>query len=862
MRWNQWRKRCILACIGGTVFWGSMAGINTVSAVTAGYMADGGHINSTSNVILYQDANGTYELSDQSASKGKTDNSEAVGNVAAGNFSQAGSEANYESYNIQIYRETTNPWAGVTHNGKKYDWNGSVDLVKKGNDYYCDTGAKDGEGNVLYAKFDFATMAPNPDHAGWKSGKDLGFSGGITNNVAVGNHAVTKSSSSVAIGDNSSSQGYRSVAVGADSQAGDTTDTADHNDGISAVAVGDGAKAMGNGSIATGKGAHAYGYASVAHGANAGANTTRSIAIGENAAVGYRADAVNDPQRLIAEQAIAIGYNSEANGKDATAVGRQAVADRRNSSSYGNNSHANAYNSVAIGNKSIAGLKSETDSNPVAGQSAVAVGNRATATAEYTTAVGASTYASGWHAVAVGDSNRATGRFSTAMGAGWSDYTVNEDDNDNTERERVYKHIGANQAAGDYSTAVGYGNAVSGQSSSAFGRQNAVSGENSVGIGGENIIGNESNPGDTDVLKKKNTGNITGFAFGHNNKVTGQRGLAGGESARVMAEDSIALGTEAQATLARSVALGSGATTNEVIGTSVVEIPGTNETYSNISGTEPVGTVSVGDKGKERTITNVAAGRIGPGSTDAVNGSELYAVSRQVGINVQNISDLNNRINKVGAGAAALAGLHPLDFDPDEKWDFAVGYGHYRGENAAAIGAFYRPNEDTMFNIAGTIGNGNDMVSAGLSIKVGQANHVSVSRVAMAKEIIELRKALEDQRSFIADSVAGNVLDLSKIQLFPDTPENHWAYDYVATLAGNGILEGYPDGYFKGTRPMTRYEMAAVLYRAMLRGVRLKEKALREFAPELDRIRVDTITKHKDGSSDIQRVRTIKGRGC
>ena len=419
-----------------------------------------------------------------------------------------------------------------------------------------------------------------------------------------------------------------------------------------------------------------------------------------------------------------------------------------------------------------------------------------------------------------------------------------------------------NQAAGDYSTAVGYGNAVSGQSSSAFGRQNAVSGENSVGIGGENIIGNESNPGDTDVLKKKNTGNITGFAFGHNNKVTGQRGLAGGESARVMAEDSIALGTEAQATLARSVALGSGATTNEVIGTSVVEIPGTNETYSNISGTEPVGTVSVGDKGKERTITNVAAGRIGPGSTDAVNGSELYAVSRQVGINVQNISDLNNRINKVGAGAAALAGLHPLDFDPDEKWDFAVGYGHYRGENAAAIGAFYRPNEDTMFNIAGTIGNGNDMVSAGLSIKVGQANHVSVSRVAMAKEIIELRKALEDQRSFIADSVAGNVLDLSKIQLFPDTPENHWAYDYVATLAGNGILEGYPDGYFKGTRPMTRYEMAAVLYRAMLRGVRLKEKALREFAPELDRIRVDTITKHKDGSPDIQRVRTIKGRGC
>ena len=224
------------------------------------------------------------------------------------------------------------------------------------------------------------------------------------------------------------------------------------------------------------------------------------------------------------------------------------------------------------------------------------------------------------------------------------------------------------------------------------------------------------------------------------------------------------------------------------------------------------------------------------------------------------ITNLDNKIEKVGAGAAALAGLHPLDFDPDEKWDFAASVGSYRSEQAVAIGAFYRPNEDTMFSIGGTIGNGNNMVNVGVSWKFGQKNRISANRISSAKEIIELRKNQENVHSFLADAVAGNQLDLSKIQLFPDVEENHWAYDYVATMAGNGVLEGYPDGYFKGNRNMTRYEMAAVLYRLMQNGARLSDRALTEFAPELDRIRVDTITKHKDGTPHIQRVRTIKER--
>lgn len=241
-------------------------------------------------------------------------------------------------------------------------------------------------------------------------------------------------------------------------------------------------------------------------------------------------------------------------------------------------------------------------------------------------------------------------------------------------------------------------------------------------------------------------------------------------------------------------------------------------------------------------------------------GDQITNMGDQITSLGSQVSELDGRIDEVGAGAAALSALHPLDFDPDDKWDFAAGYGHYRSENAVAVGAFYRPNEDTMFSIGGTVGNGDEMINAGVSFKIGQGNHVSISRVAMAKEIIELRKDLEDLRSVMASGVTGDTLDLSKIQLFPDIPENHWAYDYVATLAGNGVLEGYPDGYFNGDRPITRYEMAAVLYRAMQKGVRLSDRALREFAPELDRIRVDTITKDKQGMPEIQRVRVIKGR--
>lgn len=300
----------------------------------------------------------------------------------------------------------------------------------------------------------------------------------------------------------------------------------------------------------------------------------------------------------------------------------------------------------------------------------------------------------------------------------------------------------------------------------------------------------------------------------------------------------------------------------------------------------------ISDKGlnaNDQKITNVADGKVEKGSTDAVNGGQLYnetrvakdgnfvkksntagenlsALDNQVTANTESIyhmngriSDLDNRVNKVGAGAAALAALHPLDFDPDAKWDFAAGYGNYRGANAAAVGAYYRPNEDTMFSVGGTFGNGENMVNAGVSFKLGSgSSHVSTSRVAMAKEIKELRGELEAMKSAMLDANAGKKIDTSKLQLFPDVPQNHWAYEYVAQLAGNGMIEGYPDGNFAGDRPMTRYEFAAILYRAMTKGAVLSDKLLSEFSHELEYFTVDTIAKDKAGNPTIQRVRTVK----
>ena len=274
-------------------------------------------------------------------------------------------------------------------------------------------------------------------------------------------------------------------------------------------------------------------------------------------------------------------------------------------------------------------------------------------------------------------------------------------------------------------------------------------------------------------------------------------------------------------------------------------------------------------------VSGVADGKVSKDSTDAVNGSQLWQRDQAINGLSGSVNKLGNRINRVGAGAAALAALHPLDFDPDDKWDFAAGYGNYRGANAAAVGAYYRPNEDTMFSIGGSFGGGENMVNAGVSIKLGQGNHVSTSRVAMAKEIKDLRQnvanlnAIVNRQSALIDKLTGTDAGMIKDKgndLFPDVPANHWAYEYVTKLKHAGILTGYPDGNFDGDRMMTRYEFAAIVYRAIMAGAASNpalnqdgtlDKLANEFSSEMKYIRIDTIAKDKNGKPTIERVRVI-----
>ena len=240
------------------------------------------------------------------------------------------------------------------------------------------------------------------------------------------------------------------------------------------------------------------------------------------------------------------------------------------------------------------------------------------------------------------------------------------------------------------------------------------------------------------------------------------------------------------------------------------------------------------------------------------NAGDIKKNTEIINILGKQVGNLDTRVNKVGAGAAALAALHPLDFDPDDKWDFAAGYGNYKGANAAAIGAYYRPNEDTMFSVGGSFGGGENMVNAGISVKLGQGNHVSTSKVAMAKDMLAMQKRMAEMEAQMA-KMQGFIGALTGVDtqtaMFPDVPENHWAYEYVKGLCEKGIIKGYPDGNFNGNRSMTRYEFAAMLYRALAKGVNLDARAVKEFAPELGRIRVDVISQNKEGQPVIERVR-------
>ena len=603
----------------------------------------------------------------------------------------------------------------------------------------------------------------------------------------------------------STADGFIFAAVG--DQAGQIPDTTHNSISYGTVANGTATSiAVGQGNTIT----SANGSSS-AYGNQNTIDGNQANAFGDgNTVKGAFAQAFGDSNVINGTNAIGYGYNNTVAGT--TTNYRDRTFDNEPDSATLQTGSWNS-NSVAIGSK-----------NTALGSSALAVGNEAKAKMSETIAIGHEAQADKTWGIAIGTRATASDVRSLALG-----------------------HQA--KSAGYKANAIGADATANGNHANAIGSSATATGDHAQ-------------------------------AFGAGAQATGVRTNVFGSDAAATADYSIAIGNKANASTANSIALGADSTTRSA--TSVTNATIARHTFGGFAGTSPVGSVSVGKAGQERQIHNVAAGKISADSTDAVNGSQLYSVANDLQTQINNstpgqinnnITNLNNRVgnvekrvNKVGAGSAALAALHPLDFNPDDKWTIAAGYGHYHNANSAALGAFYRPNEDTMFSVGGTVGTGETQLNAGVSLRLGKRSPESRSRVAMGREIAELNARLQDMENKynnLLQILNPLAIDPSKTAEFPDVPQNHWAYQYISQLAGNGILVGYPDGTFKGDVKMTRYEFATMLYRALQNGAPIDDnmkRAMNEFGPELQNIRLNHFRVDRISGADNDRHKTERVR--
>ena len=611
------------------------------------------------------------------------------------------------------------------------------------------------------------------------------------------------------------------------------------------------ANAFGDGNAAFGRYAQVFGDTNEANGNQTVAYGYNNI-VGEFQATARPTDSHRVDPTTAANRSAAVGVQNKIAGgaENATAVGvgnTVSIADHSFRDRTSDNEpdsatrQAGSYgaNSVAVGN-----------SNTVSGDAAIAIGSKSQATLSNATAIGNTATANRVGTIAIG----------TRAQAG--DFVANP--NVATDAQLAGK-LSARQDGADRAVAVGYESRAVGYKSNAIGSGAWALDNHSTAIGSS----------------AQATANHA-QAFGAGAQATGVRSNVFGSDAIASERNTLALGDSARATHENSVAIGAGSVTSAAQGFGSYRLPSNSAQVVTFAGAIPTGSVSVGAAGQERQIHNVAAGRLSATSTDAVNGSQLYSVANelqrqidntvpgQINNNITNLTnrvgDVEQRVNKVGAGSAALAALHPLDFNPDDKWTVAAGYGHYHNANSAALGAFYRPNEDTMFSIGSTVGNGNPQLNAGVSIRLGKRAPESRSRVAMGREIAELNARLQDienKYNNLLQVLNPHAIDPSKTAEFPDVPRNHWAYQYISQLAGNGILVGYPDGTFKGDATMTRYEFATMLYRALQNGAPIDDnmrRAMNEFQPELQNIRLNHYRVDRISGGDNDRHKTERVR--
>ena len=699
--------------------------------------------------------------------------------------------------------------------------------------------------------------APKAENVAIGNNAGIGYSNGAsaaTGDIVVGNSAninnYASQGGSVAIGKNAKIENMAggveaSFALGQTTYSGNWLSSsripADPTKVVGSVAIGDNTFAR-TGSTMIGS----HNYKGNLGDISVDTNTTRKYALNAYATT--------------------VGANSFSNGAFTTNTGTYNII----SSEYNGGRMANPIKNLgATVNGSLNSIESQTANSYYAG-----VANSVVGTANRTFNSNGS--------IIMGAGNEITNSVKSIYGA--------PDDGGNSAKELAGKFRAAVKDAngGGATMAFGGGNkadytlrtSMIGINNTVTGANRAESADNLVmGVGntGTNVQHLTAIGSKNTVSDAKNT-----VIVGDNRNVTGTNNavIIGSSDATTTTtvHDVVAIGHNTEVSKEGGVALGSGSKATVAAGAAGYDIS-TKAASTDTSSTwkATASAVSVGDVASDvtRQITSVAAGT---NDTDAVNVAQLKRVQDQITNSTTNISQntadiknikgdiskLDKRVNKAVAGSAALAALHPLDFDPDAKWDFAAGYGHYHNGNAAALGAFYRPNEDVQLSVGSTLGNGETVVNAGLSVKVGAHSNVSRSRVAIGKEVLELKKTVALQNAQIQklttllNGVAGTNMKADRTTLFPDVPSNHWAYEAVSDLSRRGLVEGYSDGTFGGDRLLTRYEFAEIVYRAIQNGVQVNDQLVTEFSPEMALFRVDTVAKNHQGEPTIERVRVNK----
>mgnify|MGYP003192521621 CR=1 FL=1 len=589
--------------------------------------------------------------------------------------------------------------------------------------------------------------------------------------------------------------------------------------------------------------------------ASAGEN---SVAIGNGTKSENNSVAVGIGSRALVMDSVAIGLNSNTGDKGvaSVALGRnsQALGDQSITLGSGSRVEENLTQSIAIG----VGAKANGN-----GSFGIALGEYSTVSGKFAVAMGTENTASGESAIAIGAFSNVLGKDSVAVGSNniveqGNTFILGSNVNSSYENSVI---LGANSEDRE---AIKVESAEIKLSSGDVLTYGSFAGSDPTGVvsvgskGAERQIINVA-AGD---ISEESTDAING------SQLYGLANVVGTNAEKINGiEDQILkIGEEAGAHT--TLRAGSSKNINVTEGTN--KQGGLEYTLDLSSNLQGVTSIDNGATGGNNTkinlgnneinvnsakITNIGDGEVAPGSRDAVNGGQLYEATKDIARMDGAIDKLGDRMSKVGAGAAALAALHPLDFDPDDKLSFSAGVGNYRGETAAALGAFYRPDEKVMFSIGGTLGNGENMVNAGITFALDRTSNVNNSKVAMAKDIVELRTQVAQLTALVNHMALGNGMESEIHKIFPDVPENHWAYEYVDGLAAQGIIEGYPDGSFDGNRLMTRYEFAAMLYRFMEKGVQLDSRIIKEFEAELGRVRVDRISGEDNDENKVERVR-------